>query len=171
MRMRAIHLVAAALAVLLTLSPMPARACMGYNFVEGIAYNPSASQITDDVLVLDVAFDKSLDVGAGAMDHLIVTATVRRALQGNYEGTTIRVGIGGSDCYWPFVFGREGVVAGRLITPEQGQATLRPRTVTIMGQITTLTIKWPFEETVFAPLTETVDDRRARTGETLEAPF
>ncbi len=147
----------AALASVLWLAPSSAaHACLGYPYTDGIAYFEAVPRnVTDEDLVLEVEFDRH----QVATLNGVVTAHVRRVLHGIYSGSEIRVGLGGSSCTDSFQFGRRGIVVGRLVTPEQGQAGIDALE---NGEPSELRLMWPYGETVLDPVTETRIGRAER---------
>jgi hypothetical protein len=123
----------------------------------GIAYFDAIPEnVTEDDLVLDVVFDDSqVDTLNG-----VVSAHVRRVLHGHYAAENVRVGLGNSSCTDSFQFGRAGVVVGRLVTPDEGQARVDARENRDPNE--RLRLLWPFRETVLDPRTETRVDRELR---------
>lgn len=105
-----------------------------------------------DALVLRVSFATEQDANTWP---LVGTAEVQDVVRGDYDGSTVRVAIPSSSCDDPFAFGGSGLITGRIITPEAGQAGYA-------RQLGDRRSSWPFDEAIFVPMTETVAQRRAR---------
>jgi len=100
----------------------PALACRGADYTVGIVYDAPPARVGADAVILDVVFPES-EVSAPRSDR-IVTANVRRVVQGEFEGETVRVRVRGHSCSAPFRFGREGLIVGRIDQTADGQVFL-----------------------------------------------
>lgn len=146
----------------------PAGACLVDTALEGIAYYDAVPpNLADDQLALDVEFDED------EVDRLngVVTAQVRRVLHGAYTSDTVRVVLDNSSCTRSFLFGHEGIIVGRFVSPREApHRTEAPPIVVaetrrVRGPIPlpeNLVLSWPVNETVFVPEIETLDDYDAR---------
>jgi hypothetical protein len=141
----------------------PANACIVSDGYTGILFNDIPADAVADDVVLDVEFSWQA-VRESRVVSAVVTAHVKRVVRGEFSGRTVRVGLGDSSCDYPFIFGRSGLLIGHMVTPEEGQA-LYDRADWPVFNGERLQFAWPFQKTVFVPMTETVRHRRERTGQ------
>jgi len=154
----------AALAIALVLGMAgEASACLSSYYFRGIAiYDVTPAVENEDTLVLDVVFDRD----QVATLNGVVTAHVRQVLRGEYAADTIRVGLGNSSCTSSFEFGREGIIAGELVSVAEGNE----RAATWPAPQVGLTFAWPFPETVLVPIEETREEREMRLANLTHGP-
>ena len=86
-------------------------ACENPDNISGIIYEAAPPETPPDALVLDVEFEPAIiQQWRGG----IIEARVRRVVQGEFGGDHVRVGLMTSSCLYPFVFGTEGLIIGRM---------------------------------------------------------
>lgn len=161
-----------------------AHACLGTNLHEGVVFEAVPWNAPPDALILRVEFDRA-DVRRIAgprpttqgrewllIERIAVDARVIEVIRGEFDQPTVRVAIGGSSCDSPFIFGTSGLLVGRMVTPEEGQARLdawhpsqpssTARDVDGVLIVSAPRLTWPFTEPVLDAITENRDDRDLR---------
>jgi hypothetical protein len=139
-----------------------ANACIVSDGFSGIIYGDIPADAAPDAIVLNVEFSERT-IREPRRYGDVATARVQRVIRGHFDGTTVGVGLGGSSCDYPFIYGGRGLIIGHIFTPAEGQARsdgINHET----NEQTRLQFMWPYQETVFIPMTEAVAERRTRTG-------
>jgi hypothetical protein len=93
----------------------------------------------------------------------IIEARVRSVVQGDFEGDHVRVGMINSSCLYPFIFGTEGLIIGRMregfeVISAEGRAYPS-------GERVTSEWRFGFEGVWFQPIGESIRERRERTDQ------
>jgi hypothetical protein len=139
-----------ALTVLITCVASAALACEDPYDIRGIIYDSVPANTSPSATILKVAFD-AVDADRGPL-----VARITGVVQGGYAEPTIRVGILNSSCLYPFIFGTRGLMIGEI------REGVRRHTFGQSDHPVVLT--QGFEGVWFQPETESVTERRNRTG-------
>lgn len=84
-------------------------ACENPDNIDGIIYEAVPPDTPLSAIVLDVE-RATIEQWQGG----IIEARVRRVVQSDFEGDRVRVGLITSNCLYPFIFGTEGLIIGRI---------------------------------------------------------
>lgn len=152
-------------AALWAMTPAPALACEDPDNIRGIIHEAVPPGTPPSTIVLDVEFDPD-DIAAWQGGPLM--ARVRRVVQGDYDKDFVRVGLIHSSCAYPFIFGTEGLIIGTFregVEISVVEARRWPDGARIFSEL-----RFGFEGNWFNPLSESIGERRRRTGTDPLAP-
>lgn len=114
-----------AVAIALSLMTMDASACRTFSSNTSIIYYDVPSGLPNDVIILDVVFEQTIQAQAYNQIRLD-RAQVRRVVQGTFEEETVLVLMFMTSCTFDVRPGDQGLVIGRLQTLDDGQSVFNP---------------------------------------------
>ncbi len=132
-------------------------ACEDPDNIRGIIYDAVPPGTPPSAIVLDVEFEPAaLERWQGGP----IEARVRRVVQGDFNGNYVRVGLINSSCLYPFIFGTEGLIIGRMregfeVFSAEGRAYPSGERVISEWRL-------GFEGVWFQPIGESIRERRER---------
>ena len=132
--------------------------CEDHDNIQGILYDTVPPNTSPSAIILDVVFEPEVRAQwrGGPIE-----ARVRRVVQGDFTGDHVRVGIMNDSCLYPFVFGAEGLIIGRMREGFE-VLTLQGRSYP-SGEQTMSEVRLGFDGSWFQPIQESIRERRERT--------
>ncbi len=134
-------------------------ACEDPDNIQGIIYESAPADTPPTAVVLEVEFERAvIEQWRGG----IIEARVQRVVQGDFNGDRVRVGLMSSSCLYPFMYGTEGLIIGRM---REGFEVFSAEGVSYpSGERVTSEWRMGFEGVWFQPKAESMRERRERTG-------